>query len=85
MECICAQTLDIGLTILSISSKRVLGNGDRTHVNSKGKIPSTGSSEEDQTDNAASCRTASPTHYQLSYSSPLAISENMSDVTRHER
>ena len=40
-----------------------LRNGVGTHVNSKGKIPFTGGSEEDQTHNAASCRTASPTHY----------------------
>ena len=48
----------------------VLGNRVRTHVNSKGKIPSTEGSEQDWTCDAASCRTASPTHYQLSYSSP---------------
>ena len=38
----------------------------RTHVNSEGKIPSTGekkSSEEDRTHDAASNRTASLTHY----------------------
>ena len=48
----------------------ILGNGVRTHFifNSKRKIPSTGSSEEDWTRDAASCRTASPTHYGLSYS-----------------
>ena len=44
-------------------------NGVRTHANSMGKILSTGkkfSSEEDRTYDAASSRTASPTHYQLS-------------------
>ena len=46
------------------------GVGVRIHVNSKGKIPSTGSSEENRTRDAASCRTASPKHYRLSYSGP---------------
>ena len=53
--------------------KEFWGNGVRAHVNSKGKIPSTGkrfSSEEDRTHDAVSSRTASPTHYQLSYSGP---------------
>ena len=36
----------------------------------RGKSPLTGYSEEDRTYVAASCRTAIPTHYQLSYSSP---------------
>ena len=51
--------------------KQCLGNGVRTHVNSKGKMPSSGkkfSSEEDRTHGAASSRTASPTHYKLSTS-----------------
>ena len=51
--------------------KEFLGNGVRTHVNSKGKIP-TGSSEEDGTRDAASRRTASPIHYRLSYSGPYS-------------
>ena len=42
--------------------KEYLGNGVRAHVNSKGKIPSTRSSE-DQTHETASHRAASPTHY----------------------
>ena len=46
------------------------GNGVKTHVNSKRKIPSTGESEEVWTGSAAPRRTVSPTHYQLSYSSP---------------
>ena len=46
------------------------GNGVRTHVNSKGNIPVTGRSEEDQTCNPASCTTVSPTHNPLSYSCP---------------
>ena len=53
-----------------LSSKSFSGNVVRIHVNSKGKIPSTGGSEEDVTRDAASCRTVSPTHYWLSYSIP---------------
>ena len=48
--------------------KKFLENGVRTHVISKGKIPSAGNSEEDETHDTASRRTASPTHYPLSYS-----------------
>ena len=65
MECICVQTRHPFI----LSSKRVLGNGVRTHVNSKGII-STGGSKQDRTRNAASRRTASPTHFILSYSGP---------------
>ena len=54
---------------LHFDLKEMWGNGVRTHGNSKGKIPSTGGSEEDHTCNAA-FRTASPTHYRLSYSGP---------------
>ena len=50
--------------------KEFLRNGVRTHVNSKSKIPSTRGSAEDTTHVAASHRTVSPTHYQLSYSGP---------------
>ena len=49
--------------------KEYLGNGVRTHVNSKGKIPSTRSSE-DQTHEAASHRAASPTHYDWAILAP---------------
>ena len=66
----CAQTRPWFI----LSSKRVLWNGVRTHVNSKGKIPSTGGSEEARTCDAASRRTMSPTHYRLSYSSPCRVS-----------
>ena len=38
-------------------------------LNSKGEIPSTGGSQHDQI-SAVSLRTASPIHYQLSYSDP---------------
>ena len=56
----CVHRLDLGLYS---HPKEFLGNGVRNHVNSKAKIPSTGGSEEVQTHDAASCRTASPTHY----------------------
>ena len=39
------------------------GSGVRTQVNSKGKISSTGGSEEIGTRDSASCRTVSRTHY----------------------
>ena len=41
----CVHRLDLGL---HSHLKEFLGNGVRTHVNSKGKIPSTGSSEGDR-------------------------------------
>ena len=69
----CVQRLDLGL----YSHRKELGEGGggdgvRTHVNSKGKIPSTEqfSPEEDRTHHAASNRTASSTHYQLSCFGP---------------
>ena len=61
----CTQTRPLSM----FSSEKVLGNGVRTHVNSKGKIPSTGSSEQDRTCDAASHK-MSQTRYQLSYSGP---------------
>ena len=65
MECMCAH--------ISYSHlKGCLGNGVRTHVNSKKKIPSTRGSEEGGTPDTASCRTGRPTHYQPSYSGPLS-------------
>ena len=66
MECMCAQTRPRFI----LSRERVLGNGSRTHVNSKGKIHSTGGSEESRTRDASSRGTARPTHYRLSYSAP---------------
>ena len=66
MECMCAQTRPRFI----LSSKRVLRNGVGTCVNSNGKIPSTGGSEEVRTRDTASHRTASPIHYRLSYSGP---------------
>ena len=55
----CVHRLDLSL---DSHPKKFLGNGVRTHVNSKGKIPSTGGSEEGHTRDAA-LRTTSPTHY----------------------
>ena len=63
----CVHRLDLGLYS---HPKELLGNGVRADVNSKGKIPSTGGSRESRTCDAASRRTASPTHYRLSYSGP---------------
>ena len=67
MECICAQTRPWSI----LSSKRVLGNGVRTNVNCKGKIPSTGGTEQGGTCDGVSHRTVSPTHCQLNYSGHL--------------
>ena len=62
----CAQTRP-GFLI----RKMLLGKGVRSPCcNSVGKISSTRGPEEDRTRDAASSRTASPTHYQLSYSGP---------------
>ena len=46
----CVHRLDLGLWF---HLKEFLGNGVRTHVNSRGKIPSTGGSEEHRTHVAA--------------------------------
>ena len=70
MECMCVQTT---LRFI-LSSQRGFffflgggGDGVRIHVNSKGEIPHLPekvSQEENQTHDAASSRTSSPTHYQ---------------------
>ena len=79
LECMCAQTRPWFI----LSPKRVCRRGGGGGVGG-GKVESEPilvprekspllekfSSEEDQTHNTASSRTASPTHYQLSYSSP---------------
>ena len=62
----CVHWLDLGLYS---HQKEVLGNAVRTHTNSKGKIPSTGSSK-DWTHDPTSHRTTSPIHYGLSYLPP---------------
>ena len=64
---VCVHRLD--LTLYS-HPKEVLGNGVRTHVNSKVKTPSTRGSEEGQTWDTASPWTVNPSHYQLSCSDP---------------
>ena len=57
------RRLDLGL--YPHPKEVFLGNGVRTHVYSKGKIPSTRIPEEDRTHDAASGRAASPTHDRL--------------------
>ena len=68
MECVCAQTRPRFI----LSSEKVLGNGVRTHVDSSGEKNSAGGLEKGGTREASSRRTASPTHYRLSHSSPHA-------------
>ena len=63
----CVHRLDLGF---HSNPKEFMGNGVRSHVNSEGKISSTGGSEEVRTCDAAPRRTTSPTHYRLSYSGP---------------
>ena len=63
----CVHRLDLGLYS---HPKEFGGNGVRNHVNSKGKVPSSGGSGEVRTRDTASRRTGSPTVYQLSYSGP---------------
>ena len=65
----CVHRLDFDLYS---HPKEFWGNGVKTHVNSKsmGKMPSTGGSKEEEIRDAASHRTASPTHYPLSCSGP---------------
>ena len=66
----CVHRLGLGLYS---HPKEFLENGIRTHVNSKGKIPSTRKkifSVEDQTHNPASSGTGSPTHYQWAIPTP---------------
>ena len=55
---------------LNSHPKEFFGNGVRTHVNSKGKIPFTRSTGEHRTHDAGSRKTASLTHHRLSYSGP---------------
>ena len=62
-----------------------VGDGVRTHANSNRKIPSPKkfSPEEDRTHNAASSRTASPTHYQRATAAPL-IQEEVDEEEEEE-
>ena len=50
----------------------------------KGKIISSGGSEDDQTHNAAPRRTASPTHHQLSYSGLIHLSKLPPYILPHD-
>ena len=69
MQCnACVHRLDLGLYS---HWKGVWGNGVRICVYSMGKLPSIECSEENRSHNAASCRTASPTHYWVSCSGPM--------------
>ena len=63
----CVHKLDLGLYS---HVKEFVRNGVRNHGISKGKIPSTGGSQEGWTHDTASRRTVSPTLNRLSYSSP---------------
>ena len=66
----CVHRLELGLFP---HRTEFLGNGVRTHVNSKLKIPSTGkkfSPEENGTHDVVLSRTASPTHYQRTIPPP---------------
>ena len=69
IECMCAQTRPR----LILSPERVIGECSQTNVKSKGKIPS---AEARRRIDPRRCttRTASPTHYRLSYSVPLPLS-----------
>ena len=70
MECMCAQTKP-RYTLYW----KELGGGVRAHANSKGKspVPEKFSPEKDQTHDAASSRTASPTHYHRASLAPIII------------
>ena len=72
--------LDLGLYS---HPKEFSGNGVKTHVNSKGKIPlpKKFSSEEDRTHDATSSRTLNPTHYQRAIPAPTVVSCHVSGVT----
>ena len=63
MECMCAQTRPQFI----LWSERVFGEWS---LREKSPLPEKFSSEEDQTRDAASSRTASPAHCKLNYSSP---------------
>ena len=67
----CEHRLDLGLYSLP---KEFWGNGVRTHVNSRRKspLPEKFSPEEYRTHDAASSRTASPTHNQRAIPAPLS-------------
>ena len=68
----CVHRLDLGLyshpkSFGGIESETMLTSREKSSLLEKS------SSEEDRTHNAASCRTVSLTHYQLSYSSSIII------------
>ena len=70
MECMCTQTRPWFI----LSSERVLwGVESDAMLTPQEKFLLPEAQEEDQTHDAASCRIASPTHEQLSYSGPSAV------------
>ena len=80
MECMCEQTnketnfaRKLGLYS---HPKEFQGMELESVLTPRGKIPSTGGSEEGRTRDAASRRTASPTHYLLSYTGIRSCGEN---------
>ena len=74
-ECTCAHILTSVYTLIRKSFGRMESEPMLT-PREKSPQPGKFSSEEDRTHDAASRRTASPTHYQLSYSGP-----NINDLT----
>ena len=71
-ECMCAQTTPRFI----LSSKRVLGNGVRAHVNATGKILSTRKNffrGESNPCHCTSSMTVSPKHYQRAIPDPILI------------
>ena len=69
MGCMCTQTRP--QFILSSESFWGMESEPMLAPREKSPLPEKFSSEEDRTHAAASCRTASLTHYQLSYSGPI--------------
>ena len=85
----CVRRLDLSLYS---HPKEFLGNGVRTHVNSKGKIPTTRiiSSEEDRSHDAASSRITSTKHYHRAIQAPVTLTEKFEvggngDVSNNEK
>ena len=69
MECMCAQTRSRFIPLIR-KSFGGMESGPMFTPKEKSPLPEKFSSEEDRTHDAAASGTASPTHYQLSYSGP---------------
>ena len=67
MECVRAQTRPWFILL----SKRVSGNRVRTHVDSKGKIPSIGRLRRGSNPRCCNMQNNNPSHNRLSYPGPL--------------